>query len=158
MTKERVALRVSDEPSLAEQATLVERFRSGDRAAITALVRMWEQRLLTIAYRVVSNLPDAEEVRQTVLVRLAQSPQKLPDASRFAGWLRRCVINEAISWLRRRDAETKRQEPFDDALPSRVLSPTDQAIAAERSRRLRRALRQLDPDLRHCSRCGLMKA
>jgi RNA polymerase sigma-70 factor (ECF subfamily) len=138
---------VSDQRGAEEQTQLVEQFRLGDRAALTALVRMWEQRLLTMAYRVVGNLPDAEEVRQTVLVRLSQSPQKLPDSSRFAGWLRRCVVNEAISLLRRRDAKAKRTQPFDDGLAHRSLSPAEQAIATERSQQLRQALKQLDPDL-----------
>ena len=131
-----------------EQTKLVEQFRFGDRAAFTALVRMWEQRLLTVAYRVVGNLPDAEEVRQIVLVKLAQLPQRLPDSSRFAGWLRRCVVNEAISWLRRRGAEANRTEPFDDALASRSPSPAERAIANERSQQLQEALQQIDPDLR----------
>jgi len=139
---------VSVQRPAEEQTKLVEQFRLGDRAAFTALVRMWEQRLLTMAYRVVGNLPDAEEVRQTVLVKLAQSPQRLPDSSRFAGWLRRCVVNEAISWLRRRGAEANRTEPFDDTLARRSPSPAERAIAAERSQQLRQALQQIDPDLR----------
>ncbi len=130
-----------------EQTKLVEQFRLGDRAAFTALVRMWEQRLLTMAYRVVGNLPDAEEVRQTVLVKLAQSPKRLPDSSRFSGWLRRCVVNEAISWLRRRGAEANRREPFDDTLAGRSPSPAERAIANERSQQLQQALQQIDPDL-----------
>jgi RNA polymerase sigma-70 factor (ECF subfamily) len=138
---------VSDQGPAEEQTKLVEQFRSGDRVAFTALVRMWEQRLLTIAYRVVGNLPDAEEIRQTVLIKLAQSPQKLPDSSRFAGWLRRCVVNEAISWLRRRDAEANRTEPFDDTLGRRSPSPDERAIATEQSQQLRQALQQIDPDL-----------
>ncbi len=138
---------MSVEPAADEQAKLVEQFRLGDREAFTALVRMWEQRLLTMAYRVVGNLPDAEEVRQTVLVKLAQSPKRLPDSSRFSGWLRRCVVNEAISWLRRRGAEANRREPFDDTLAGRSPSPAERAIANERSQQLQQALQQIDPDL-----------
>ena len=131
-----------------EQTKLVEQFRLGDRAAFTSLVRMWEQRLLTMAYRVVGNLPDAEEVRQAVLIKLAQSPQLLPESSRFASWLRRCVVNEAISWLRRRSAEAIRMEPLDDTLARRSPSPAERAIAAECSQQLQQALQQIDPDLR----------
>ncbi len=139
---------MSVEPAADEQAKLVEQFRLGDREAFTALVRMWEQRLLTMAYRVVGNLPDAEEVRQTVLVKLAHSTQRLPDSSRFAGWLRRCVVNESISWLRRRSAEAIRTEPLDDTLARRSPSPAERAIAAECSQQLQQALQQIDPDLR----------
>jgi RNA polymerase sigma-70 factor (ECF subfamily) len=139
---------VGDDRSLEAQTRLVEQFRRGDRSALVALVRMWEHRLLVIAYRVVGNLADAEEVRQAVLVKLAQSPAKLPEASRFAGWLRRCVVNEAIDWLRRRRSEAGRSEPFDDTLACRSPSPPEQAMAAERSQRLLQAMSRLDPDSR----------
>jgi RNA polymerase sigma-70 factor (ECF subfamily) len=109
---------------------------------------MWEHRLLTISYRVVGNLQDAEEVRQTVLMKLAQSPHRLPDPARFAGWLQRCIVNEALSWLRRRRSDTRRRAPFDDTLADRSVSPAEKAIGSEQSKRLLQALSQLDPDLR----------
>jgi RNA polymerase sigma-70 factor, ECF subfamily len=134
-----------------DQARLVHRYCRGDRSAFAALVQIWEHRLLTIAYRVVGNVHDAEEVRQTVLLKLAQSLPKLDDSARFAGWLRRCVVNEAVTWLRRRNSETKRRNTFDaDDADDADTSPTppEQALAAERSQRLQQALGQLDPDLR----------
>jgi RNA polymerase sigma-70 factor, ECF subfamily len=146
-TKQRVTQPAGEDRGLEEQAKLVEQFCSGDRSALAALVRIWEHRLLTIAYRVVGNLQDAEEVRQAVLVKLVQLSTGLPDPSRFAGWMRRCVVNEAIDWLRRR-SETHRTERFDDTIACRSSSPAQQAMAAERLQRLRQALRQLDPDLR----------
>ena len=69
-----MAQSVSDEPSSEDQTRLVQQFCLGDRSAFAALVQIWEHRLLTIAYRVVGNLHDAEEVRQNVLLKLAQSP------------------------------------------------------------------------------------
>jgi RNA polymerase sigma-70 factor, ECF subfamily len=143
-----VAQSVHGEHGSEDQTGLVRQFCLGDRSAFAALVHIWEHRLLTIAYRVVGNLHDAEEVRQNVLLKLAQSPNQLHDPARFAGWLRRCVVNEAITWLRRRGAEAKRIGNLDDAIACRSLSPAEQALAAERSQRLRQAIGQLDPDLR----------
>jgi RNA polymerase sigma-70 factor (ECF subfamily) len=120
----------------------------GDRSAFAVLVQIWEHRLLTIAYRVVGNVHDAEEVRQIVLLKLAQSLPKLDDPARFAGWLRRCAVNEAVTWLRRRGAETKRRETFDAAGADAGPTPPEQALAAERSQRLQQALARLDPDAR----------
>ncbi len=127
---------------------LVRQFCQGDHASLASLVRVWEHRLLTVAFRVVGNLHDAEEVRQIVLLKLVQSPPKLDDPARFAGWLRRCAINESITWLRRRNAETNRREPFGDTGDDRSPTPPEQALAAERSQRLQRALHMLDPDQR----------
>ena len=104
--------------------------------------------MLTIAYRVVGNVHDAEEVRQIVLLKLAQSSPKLDNPVRFAGWLRRCVVNEAVTWLRRRNSEAKRRETFDDAGADVLPTPPERALAAERSQRLQEALSQLDPDSR----------
>ncbi|MCX7425252.1 MAG: RNA polymerase sigma factor [Planctomycetia bacterium] len=139
---------MSDEPSSADQAKLVQQFCLGDRSAFAALVRIWEHRLLTIAYRVVGNVHDAEDVRQIVFLKLAQSPSQLRDPTRFAGWLRRCIVNEALTWLRRRDAEAKAKGCLDEAVASTSPSPSEQAVANEQSRRLLHAMRQLDPESR----------
>jgi RNA polymerase sigma-70 factor, ECF subfamily len=144
----RATLSISGQDDAEDQTRLVQRFCLGDRSAFVALVSLWEHRLLTIAYRIVGNLHDAEEVRQLVLLKLAQSPPKLDDPARFAGWLRRCVVNEAVTWLRRRGAETKRREAFDAAGADLGPTPPERALAAERSQRLQQALVRLGPDLR----------
>jgi RNA polymerase sigma-70 factor, ECF subfamily len=138
----------SSEPGAEEQTRLVQQYCLGDRSAFAALVQIWEQRLLTIAYRITGNVHDAEEVRQIVLLKLAQSLPTLDDPARFAGWLRRCAVNEAVTWLRRRSCETKRREAFDDAGADVLPTPPERALAAERSQRLQQALGRLDPDLR----------
>jgi RNA polymerase sigma-70 factor, ECF subfamily len=129
-----------------DQAAIVRRFCRGDRSAFGPLVRQWEHRLLTLAYRVVGNLHDAEEVRQIVLMKLAASAEKIAEPDRFAGWLRRSTVNEAIDWLRSRGSEIKRRKTFDDAVSSAAPSPAEQVSAAERSERLQEALGQLEPD------------
>jgi RNA polymerase sigma-70 factor, ECF subfamily len=147
-TKAGVAQPVSDEPSPEEQTRLAQRCCLGDRSAFAALVTIWEHRLLTIAYRVVGSVHDAEEVRQIVLLKLAKSPPKLDDPSRFAGWLRRCAVNEAVTWLRHRHSETRRRETFDGVGLDVRPTPPERAAAAERSQRLQEALRELDPEWR----------
>lgn len=139
----------SREPSPADETALVQQFCLGDESAFVALVQIWEHRLLTIAYRVVGNVHDAEEVRQNLLLKLVQSPNQLPKPAHFASWLRRCLINEAITWLRRRGAEARwNGRNVDEAVECRSLSPSQQALAAEQSQRLVQAISQLDPDSR----------
>lgn len=139
---------MSSDPAAEDQVRLVQQFCQGDRSAFTALVQIWEHRLLTVAYRVVGNLHDAEEIRQIVLMKLARSSDRLDDPARFAGWLRRCVVNESISWVRRRGVEARRRKSLDEALERLSPSPSEQAMAAERSQKLRQAMDQLDPDTR----------
>jgi RNA polymerase sigma-70 factor, ECF subfamily len=147
-TEPHAAQPPGDECVSDDLARLVRQFCLGDRAALAPLVRIWEHRLLVIAFRVVGNLHDAEEVRQIVLLKLARSAPKLDDPARFAGWLRRCVVNEAVTWLRRRGAEARRRETFDDAGADGSPTPPQRALAAERSQRLQQALARLEPESR----------
>ncbi len=130
------------------QALLAQQMCLGDRSAFAALVRIWEQRVLTIAYRIVGNLQDAEDVRQIVFLKLAQSRDQLRDPARFAGWLRRCTVNEAITWLRRRQLQAKGERDLVEEVASMSPSPPEQAAADEQSGHLHAALRKLDVDSR----------
>jgi RNA polymerase sigma-70 factor (ECF subfamily) len=139
----------SREQSPSDETTLVQQFCLGDESAFAALVRIWEHRLLTLAYRVVGNVHDAEEVRQNLLLKVVRSRNQLPEPARFANWLRRCLINEAIDWLRRRRAEpTGNEINLNEAIACRSLSPLQEALAVEQSQRLLHAISQLDPDSR----------
>ena len=53
---------------------LMVRFQEGDLDAFGELVRRWEHSLLRIAARVIGDVDEAEDVRQAVFLRLAQSP------------------------------------------------------------------------------------
>ncbi len=137
----------SGEQSAGDETTLARQFCLGDESAFAPLVHIWEHRLLTIAYRVVGNVHDAEEVRQNVLLKLVQSPNRLPESAHFAGWLRRCIVNEAITWLRRRGAEAAwNRRNAVEAIACQSSSPLQEALAAERSRRLLHAISQREKD------------
>ena len=146
--KPPAAQSVSDEPGSEDQTRLVQQFCLGDRSAFAAIVQIWEHRLLTIAYRVVGNVHDAEEVRQIVLLKLAQSLPKLDDPARFAGWLRAVLSTRpspgSVAGAPRRSEEKRSTTPAPTSLPT----PPEQAQAAERSQRLQQALARLDPDSR----------
>lgn len=94
-----------------------------------------------IAFRIVRQRSDAEEVRQTVLLRMIQRPEVLPDANRIASWIRRCVVNESITLLRKRKRLTNVEDfaAFEDSLPS---SCSDDA------RQLGSLLERLEPETR----------
>jgi RNA polymerase sigma-70 factor (ECF subfamily) len=99
-----------------------------------------------MAYRVVGNLQDAEDVRQIVLLKLAGAAGQIADPARFSGWVRRCTVNEAVSWLRGRRGEAKRRKTFDEAVASEQPPPPEAAMIAEQTQRLQQALNKLESD------------
>lgn len=121
----------------------IERIRHGDADAFSAMVREHEHGMLCSAFRILGQQADAEEVRQCVLLRIWQSPQKLPSANRLAGWLHRCVVNESIARLRRKKREQLRDAQLAETLPSSVIEQKECEFE-----RLRNAMAKLDPELR----------
>jgi RNA polymerase sigma-70 factor (ECF subfamily) len=127
-------------------AELIARFRQGDRGALAALVRRWEGPVTRLAYRVLGNLAEAEEVRQTVFLRLLEDPGALRQPDRFAAWLRRCAVNAALSAARgsrRRQATAVRSGLHRPA--EEPLEPLDALAAGDEAARLAAALARLAP-------------
>lgn len=123
---------------------LIDRLRRRDKAAFTQIVRTYEQPMLRTAYRIVGQQADAEEVRQTVLLKIWQSPDKIPAAQPFDYWIRRCVINESIEVLRRKERDVRRNSNSVVA-NLKHADPAEWTVEAEN---LRVALDTLEPEQR----------
>ena len=130
-----------------DHAELVSRFQRGDRDAFTSLVRRWERSVLWIAYRVLGDLTEAEDVRQSVFLKLLESPAAIDDAASFPAWIRRATVNAAVSAVRSR---TRRQAALARLAPQRPATdpvrPDQRAELSDDALRLTTALAQLDPD------------
>ncbi|MCA9175125.1 MAG: sigma-70 family RNA polymerase sigma factor [Planctomycetales bacterium] len=123
---------------------LLQQVRRHDTAAFTQFVRRHEQSMLRTAYRIVGQIADAEEVRQVLLMRIWQSPDQLPPAGQLGGWLQRCVINESIALLRRRQRDQRQLAGVSETVPT-ATQPPDWDGETER---LRHALNELEPEQR----------
>jgi RNA polymerase sigma-70 factor, ECF subfamily len=125
---------------------LVKRLRRGDRTALRELVSRWEGPVFRIAWRMLGNAADAEEVRQAVFLQLLVSPGRLPDPQRFAGWIRRCTVNAAVTAIRKTKARPASGLPPD--LVDETALPDRQAADSEEALRLREALQTFLPQER----------
>ena len=81
--------------STASDRELVERFNSGERAAFDELVDRYSSRAYQIAYGVLGNREDAEEVAQDVFVRVYRALGKFRGDSEFTTWMYRIAVNLA---------------------------------------------------------------
>lgn len=125
---------------------LVTRARAGDRSAQRELVNRWQQSVYQMAWRVLGNDSAAEDVRQIVFLRMIERPEKLPQSDNFASWIRRCTVNEAITYLRRRKIRRTSELPMNQTAVA--VSPVEQAEENEEARRLREVLQTLAPEER----------
>jgi RNA polymerase sigma-70 factor, ECF subfamily len=120
---------------------LVRRAQKGDRFAFERLVEQHEQRLYTLAARVLGSREDAADAVQEALVRAWLALPKFRGDARFSTWLYRIVVNAA------HDMRPKRREMPTDELPE-PADPRDRFAEQELSGELQRALDALDESYR----------
>jgi RNA polymerase sigma-70 factor (ECF subfamily) len=101
-------------------------------------------RVFRAAYRVTGNASDAEDVLQTVFLRLARQPESALANPR--SYLYRAAVNCALDLLRSRQAARSRPLEGADRDGARPVEK-DAAEAAELRRALRQALARLSPRL-----------
>lgn len=111
----------------------------------TALEQLYwahQERVIRAAYRVTGNLADAEDVAQTVFIRLAASPQKIENVESY---LYRAAINGALDLIRRRRSELGLDDAEEVLVSSPDSSPERQLASRELGQWLRNALARLAP-------------
>lgn len=125
-----------------EEGTLVEPARG-----FRELYERHSRAVYLTALRVTGNPADAEDVLQTVFLRVLDSRPELEVARSPAGYLRRAAANAAIDLLRRK--KTRRETEIDEGLGpggrSQPLSPGSPESAVFLKERLRAALARLSP-------------
>ncbi len=97
-----------------------------------------QQRLLRAAYRITGNMADAEDVAQSVFLRLLRTGAEEVDHPE--SYLYRAAINGALDVMRRRTAD--RSVALDEAAELHSVRPEGAPDRAASSRELRTWLRQ----------------
>jgi RNA polymerase sigma-70 factor (ECF subfamily) len=81
---------------------LLEACRRGEPGAFEELVERTNRQVYTLAYRLVGDRHEAEDVAQEAYLRAYRSLRGFRGDARFETWLYRIVSNAAMSQLRRR--------------------------------------------------------
>ena len=95
--------------------------------------------VLRIAYRIVGNWADAEDVAQEAFVRLHKHMAGLPNAAALGSWLYRVTVN--LSLDRTRKARPSQELP--EQLPASAASADAELIRRQQQERLMAALSRL---------------
>lgn len=81
---------------------LVGRHLGGDPSAAGELVGHYESRLFNVAFRMLGNVQDAEDVTQTVFGNAFRALESYDPKYRFFSWIYRMAVNESLNALGRR--------------------------------------------------------
>ena len=103
---------------LTDEALLESFRKTGNSDCFTTLVRRYQDRLYNLAYRVLTNEEEAEEVVQDTFLRIHEGASNFRTSNVFAGWLFRIAHNACLDILRTRQKEIGNLS-FDDTQPIR---------------------------------------
>jgi RNA polymerase sigma-70 factor (ECF subfamily) len=90
--------RLSDE----ELVVLCKDRLPGDSRPFTALVKRYQQQVLTTCFRLLSNRQDAEDQAQEVFIRVYRGIRRFEGRAKFSTWLYQITINTCRTALKKR--------------------------------------------------------
>ena len=129
---------------------VVERILAGQTALFEVLMRRHNERLYRAARAILKDESEAEDVMQQAYINAYNHLRQFDGRSRFATWLTRIAIHEAIARARRRGryASMDAASPFAADVPAPASTSPDperQAFARELGRLMESAIDRL-PD------------
>ena len=86
-----------------EERDLVLQAQEGNRWAFEKLVHKYDKRVLALAFQLVGNKQDAEDIYQEAFMRVYHKINRFRFESDFYTWLYRIVVNCAISYRKKRN-------------------------------------------------------
>lgn len=122
---------------------LMHRVASGDHAAYRLLVNKYLRHAVTVAYRVLLNRNDAEEVAQDAFLRVWQHAARwrADGGASFKTWLNRVVVNLCIDRKRKPGMAALDDQP--EMADETRTTPYQDRLASETSDRVAAALHKL---------------
>lgn len=96
------------------QLSLIEKAKSGDQRAFTALVNSYEDLVYSFAFKVCRDRRKAEETLQDTFVNVFQKLRQFDGKSKFTTWLYSIVVNNCLMKRRRKkmdEATVSIEEP-----------------------------------------------
>ena len=136
-------------PALTEElSTVIQQAMTGDKTAFSKLVWRYKDHIVNIAFGVVGNSQDAEDIAQESFLKAYQSIGHLSSANAFYRWLVKITVNLSID---KKTANALRSaQPLESALPlsSPAQSPDMVAEEREQQQRVLAALERLTVEQR----------
>lgn len=139
---------------MAEQidARWVKLARKGNQDAFAELVELYKDKIFHLAYRMLNNRHEAEDIVQETFLRVYRNFERYDENQKFSTWLYRIATNLCIDRLRKRkpsyslDAELNDQEGSADGymlIPGDERTPETEYLLSETQLTIHQAIDNL---------------
>ncbi|MEM9049457.1 MAG: RNA polymerase sigma factor [Pseudomonadota bacterium] len=117
----------------------------GDSAAFAVLVRRHYDGIFRLAWRLLGNRADAEDIAQEVCTALPRKLQRFDARAKLSTWLHRVVLNAVRDHLRRQAVRNRAAQGWGEVTAFRAAEAAETRAALDW---LSGAMSSLAPDLR----------
>lgn len=134
-----------------KEQIIIAQVAAGNTQAFAALVDAYKDMAVLLAYNILLNREDAEEVAQDAFVKAYTSLHTFKGDARFSTWLYRIVVNTALNKRRlKKHYAMEITEALSDELPSDITTIPAAQITAEHRKYIQSALQSLQLNERLC--------
>jgi RNA polymerase sigma-70 factor, ECF subfamily len=133
-----------------DDAAAVARVRSGEKDAFRLLVERHSQTIFRLAFRMMENEQDAEEIVQDTFLRAYRALDRFESRANFGTWIYRIAVNRCYDLLNQRKSrhqvhpKEELDEPvFIEQIPAKNPGPERSLLSCEIEVRVRSAVEQL---------------
>ena len=138
------------------EARAIAAVKAGDAEAYDYLVSKYTKRVISIAWGILRNPADAEDLAQEAFVKAFESVGRFKSGEPFGPWIYRIVTNLALDVMKHR--KRFRHEEISDAVPAERRDRADlPAIANELAERIDRGIESLPEMQRIVARLYLVE-
>ena len=120
---------------------------AGDEEAFETVIRTYSRKVYVIAYGILQDTSEAEEIVQDTFLKAHNQRGKLREPEKFPAWLMTVTRNGARDRLRRRKPQAP-PETFDHLVDEKTATPGSAMELEEHQAHLRRALATLPEEHR----------
>ena len=91
---------------------LVQECLAGNTKAFESLIDKYQKKIFNIVYRMVDNYNDAEDITQSVFIKVYEKLKSFNPKFKFFSWLYRITMNESLNYLNQRKRVTELNTEF----------------------------------------------
>lgn len=126
---------------------LIRLSQKGDLKAFGILVERYQRRVFTVAYGLVHDADEAQDLTQESFIRAYHAIETFRGSARFYTWIYRITVNLCMDHFRRQGAE-RSHLAAEQSMDSDPLTPDLVAAQHEMSQAVHQAIQALPPDQR----------
>lgn len=132
---------------MSDDREIIDRHLAGDKHAFEDLIVRYERRVWAICLRMCGNPDDARDASQDTFVTALRAIGGFRGEAALSTWLHRIAVNASLDVIRKRGRAPTPVEEVPESTDT-ALGPDDEAIRADRSAAVHRALAKLSVEHR----------